>query len=133
MACMTKLINKVYRATQKPKPFKVLDDDKPDETDFEFKVDPKLNKRRRVQSEPNFNFDKDKFKNQNETLKVAKTKRLIKDLFNDGTLTKMETDKVNKKMEDKEFLNDIYILDQALGGAPDHKKKIAKHIKDSIK
>ena len=125
-------IEKQLKTPRKPvsKEFKHLNKQK-ENSDFEFKFDHRLNNRRKVQSKPNF----DSGSNENDQRKVqrlARSKGIIRDLFRDNTLSSRDRDKVNQKMQDKEFLNDIYILDQALGGSPDYKKKIAKHIRKSI-
>lgn len=128
-------IDEVDRRLRGPKPkastFNILKQKQQPE-DFDWKADPRLNRRRQVQSKSLFEEEIVSKKEQMEEKRIEHSKNLIRDLFRDNVLSRLDRDKVNQKMQDKEFLKDIYLLDQALGGAPDYKKKIARHIKNII-
>ena len=100
--------------------------------DFQWTADHRLNRRRRVQTKSVFEDELTSKKQHMEKKRAEHTRNLIRDLFKDNFLSRQDRDKLTKKMQSEEFLKDIYILDQALGGAPDYKKKIAKHIKKQI-
>jgi len=99
--------------------------------DFQWRADPRQNKRR-VQSKSIYDDELSSTREDLELKRVDQSKNLIRGLFRENYLSRQDRDIVNKKMQDRQFLNDVYLLDQALGGAPDYKKKIAKHIKDSV-
>lgn len=112
--------------------FKVLNRKKPTDPEFEWNADPRQNRKREVQTESVFENELTSKKEAMEERRNNHTKNLVRDLFADNLLSRFDRDKVNKKLQEKQFLDDIYLLDQALGGSPDYKKKIARHIKNSI-
>jgi hypothetical protein len=106
---------------------------KDEPTEFEWTADPRLNNKRNVQTKSIFEEELSSKKLHREQKRIAASKDLIRDLFKDNLLSRQDRDIVNKKMQDHQFLNDIYLLDQALGGAPDFKEQISNHIKKLIK
>jgi len=103
------------------------------EEGFEWKAGPRLNRRRNVQTNTN-TFTEDIEQNQatNEKKREERSRKIASELLNEKFLSELDREKVNSKLEDKEFVKDVFLLDQALGGAPDYKKKIAKFIKSKI-
>lgn len=101
-----------------------LEKEKDQNPDFKWTADPRLNNKRNVQTKSVFEEELTSKKEHREQKRISRSKDLIRDLFTENLLTRYDRDKVNKKMQDQQFLNDIYLLDQALGGAPNYKEQI---------
>jgi len=102
------------------------------DSEFQWTADPRQNNNREVRSKSPYEAEFSSKKDEMVRRRNDHSKNLIRDLFKDNVLSRLDRDKVNLKMQQDEFLQDIYVLDQALGGAPGYKKKIAKHIKSKI-
>lgn len=127
-------LDKAFRTSQGSKSdyFKVLKKEQQRERgDFEWKATPRQD-RRRTKGKTMFEDELSSKKDGLELKRMVRSQMLIRDLFKNNFLAMQEKERVDKKMQDKQFLNDIYLLDQALGGAPDYKKKIAVHIREII-
>lgn len=107
---------------------------KPNEVNVDYKWtgDQRFNKQREVRSKSEFENDSNQKKEEMQNRRVLHTKNLVRDLFKDNLLSRFDRDKVNKKLQDPEFIEEIYLLDQSISGSPDYRKKIARHIRNAI-
>ena len=109
-----------------------LSEEKKMSSDFEWSVDPRLNRRRGVQSKSPFENEINENKEQNQHKRDQQSKHIVDSLFKERILSELDKQKVNEKMKNTEFLQDIYLLNQVFGTSNESKKKIAKYIKEKI-
>jgi hypothetical protein len=102
------------------------------DVDYQWTGDQRFDKQREVRNKSQFENDSNQKKEEMQNRRVLHTKNLVRDLFKDNLLSRFDRDNVNKKMQDPDFLDEIYLLEQSISGSPDYRKKIARHIKNYI-